>query len=126
MIFTHKSKLDCKSIEERIEQDAKEINLMLKHTFPFSQNLPKNGFDINEYASVFELCRAGVAQKLLNTQPELNVLMPCRISVYEKDGVSYVSTPDLTVQLEMLECNEELKKDILGLYNDMKSMIEKW
>jgi len=62
MIFIHKSKLDCKSIEDRIEND----------------------------------------------------------------GVSYVSTPDLTVQLETLGCNEELKKDILGLYINIKSMIEKW
>ena len=126
MIFIHKSKLDCKSIENKIEQDSKKINLILKHTFPFSQNLPQNGFDIKEYASVFELCRASLAQKLLNTQPELNILMPCRISVYEKNGVSYISTPDLTIQLEMLGCEEELKKDILSLYGDIKSMIEKW
>ena len=126
MIFTHKSELDCKLIEKRIEKDAKEINLILKHTFPFSQNLPQNGFKIKEYASVFELCRGSIAQNLLNTQPELNILMPCRISVYEKDGESYVSTPDLTVQLEILGCNEELKKDILDLYEDIKSMIEKW
>ena len=57
MIFIHKSKLDCKSIENKIENDAKEINLTLKHTFPFSQNLPQNGFEIKEYASVFELCQ---------------------------------------------------------------------
>ena len=126
MIFIHKAKFDCKLIEKRIEEDAKEINLMLKHTFPFSQNLPQNGFEIKEYASVFELCRGSVAQNLLNTQPELNILMPCRISVYEKDGVSFVSTPDLTVQLEILNCNEELKRDILDLYTDIKSMIEKW
>ena len=126
MIFIHKTKLDCKSIEKKIEQDAKEINLALKHTFPFSQNLPQNGFEIKEYASVFELCRASVAQNLLNSQPELNILMPCRISVYEKDGISYVSTPNLTVQLELLNCNEDLKKDILSLYEDIIKMIQKW
>ena len=126
MIFTHKTKLTSKEIEVKIEEDSKAINLALKHHFPFSQNLPKSGFDINEYASVFELCRGGVAQKLLNTQPELNILMPCRISVYDKDGVTFVSTPDLTVQLDMLGCHDELKKDILGLYADIKSMIEKW
>ena len=126
MIFIHRSKLTAKEIEAQIEEDSKAINLALKHHFPFSQNLPQNGFDINEYASVFELCRGSVAQHLLNTQPELNILMPCRISVYEKDGISYVSTPDLTVQLEMLGCKGELKKDILGLYSDIKSMIEKW
>ncbi len=126
MFFIHKPKLDCKSIANKIENDAKKINLTLKHIFPFSQNLPQNGFDIKEYASVFELCRGNVAQNLLNTQPELNVLMPCRISLYKKNGISYVSTPDLTVHLEMLECEKELKKDILELFRDIKSMIEKW
>lgn len=126
MIFTHKTKLDCKTIESRIEEDSKKINLMLKHHFPFSQNLPENGFDIKEYASVFELCRGSVAAKLLNTQPELNVLMPCRINLYEINGESFVSTPDLTAQLEILFCEDNLKKEILGLYEDIKQMITKW
>jgi len=126
MIFTHQTKLTSMEIEQRIEKDADNINLSLKHHFPFSQNLSKNGFKINGYASVFELCRGSVAQNLLNTQPELNILMPCRISVYEKDGICFVSTPDLTIQLDILGCEDTLKKDILDLYEDIKSMIEKW
>ena len=126
MIFIHKPKLSCEEIEDRIEEDAKKINLMLKHHYPFSANLPEMGFKINEYAGVFELCKGGLAAKLLNIQPELNILMPCRISVYRKDGVNYVSTPDLSVQLEILGCDKVLKKDILSLYEEITSMIKNW
>ena len=35
MIFTHKTKLDCKTIESRIEEDSEKINLMIKHHFHF-------------------------------------------------------------------------------------------
>ena len=52
--------------------------------------------------------------------------MPCRISLYEKNGESFVSTPDLTVQLEILSCEDNLKEEILGLYEDIKQMITKW
>lgn len=126
MILTHKAKLSCEAIEARIEEDAKAFGLMMKKHYPFSKNLPENGFKINEYASVFELCKPSIAANLLNTQPELNVLMPCRISVYQKEGISYVSTPDLEMQLQMLGCEESLKTEIMGLYNDIVSMIKSW
>ena len=126
MIFTHRTALNCKEIEARIEEDTKVFGLMMKKHFPFSKNLPNNGFEIKEHASVFELCKPSTAAELLNTQPELNVLMPCRISVFEKDGVSYVSTPDLNVQLEILHCEAELKKEIIDLYEKIIAMIKGW
>ena len=124
MIYTHKPKLNSTQIEERIEEDGKKIGLVLKKHFPFSKNLPENGFDIKEHASVFELCKMSMAAKLLNTQPELNVLMPCRISIYDKNGETFVSTPDMSIQLEMFDCDEDLKKEILELYEDIMTMIK--
>lgn len=126
MIFTHKTTFNCKEIETRIEEDAKVFGLIMKKHYPFSANLPKNGFDIKEHASVFELCKTSTAAKLLNTQPELNVLMPCRLSVFEKDGISYVSTPDLKMQLKILHCEAELKKEIIDLYDKIILMIKGW
>lgn len=126
MIFTHRTTLSCQAIETRIEEDAKAFGLMMKKHYPFSKNLPDNGFEIKEHASVFELCNPSTAAELLNTQPELNILMPCRISVFEKDGVSYVSTPDLKMQLEILDCEDELKEEIIDLYDKMIIMIKRW
>jgi uncharacterized protein (DUF302 family) len=126
VIFTHRTTLSCKEIETCIEEDAKAFGLMMKKHYPFSKNLPNNGFDIKEHASVFELCKPSTAAELLNTQPELNILMPCRISVFEKDGISYVSTPDLKMQLEVLDCEVELKKEIIDLYDKIIIMIKEW
>ncbi len=126
MVFTHKTSLDCTSVESRIEEDAEALGLLLKKHFPFSKNLPSNGFEIREHASVFELCRPSLAAQLLNTQPELNVLMPCRISVYEKEGLCYVSTPDLKKQLEFFDCDATLKADILAMYEEMVAMMQRW
>ena len=126
LIYTHRSRTSALEIEKRIEGDAKVFGLMLKKHFPFSQNLPKSGFEIKEYASVFELCKGAIAAKLLNTQPELNILMPCRISIYQKEKEVFIATPNLEVQLDMFECDESLKKDILELYHDIVTMINKY
>ncbi|WP_373034256.1 DUF302 domain-containing protein [Sulfurovum sp.] len=126
MIFIHAAKFTCEEIEDRIEEEAKVYSLMLKKHFPFSKNLPENGYAIKEHASVFEFCDPSVAAKLLNTQPSLNVLMPCRISVYEKDGSSFVSTLDLSAILESLECEDDLKAEILALYDKMRLLIKRF
>lgn len=126
MIFTARTKQNCTQVEERIEDDAKAYGLMMKKHFPFSKQLPEAGFEINEHASVFELCKPSVAAKLLNSHPELNVLMPCRISVYVKDKICYASTLNLQVLLAQLECSEELKIEILDLYKDITTMIKGW
>lgn len=126
MIFTFETKQNCTQIEDRIEEDAKAFGLMLKKYFPFSKNLAEAGFEIKEHASIFELCKAPIAAKLLNTHPELSVLIPCRISIFEKEKICYASTPDLLVLLENLECSEELKKEILDLYKNIITMIKGW
>jgi len=126
MIFMCQTKLSCGEVEKRIEDDAKTFGLMMKKHFPFSKNLPEAGFVVNGHASVFELCKPSLAAELLNTYPELNVLMPCRISVFEKENICYASTPNLHVQLAAVECSEALKKDILDLYEDIITMIKGW
>jgi len=127
LVFTHKATSSFDEIEARVEDDGKKIGLGLKHVYPFSKNLPEQqGFAINEAASVYELCKAPLAAELLNTQPELNVLMPCRISIYEKKGEVFVTIPNLETQLEALGAEGQLKTDILDLYAKMVAMIKAW
>ena len=126
MIFTHETKLSSEEIENRIEHEAKAFGLMMKKHFPFSKNLPEGGFEIKEHASVFELCKPPVAACLLNMHPELCAFMPCRICVYEKEGKTYASTPDLNFSFENIICDETLKKDIFNLYDNIITMIKGW
>jgi len=127
LVFTHKAASSFDEIEARIETDAEAIGLELKKHYPFSKNLPaQKGLEIKEDASVFELCNAPLAAELLNTQPELNVLMPCRISIYAKEGEVFVTIPNLETQLEALGAEGELKANILDLYAKMVEMIKAW
>jgi len=127
LIYTHKASLSFEEIGTRVEDDAKAIGLELKKVYPFSKNLPElQGFAVEHPASVYELCLPSLAADLLNTQPELNVLMPCRISLYEKNSEVFVSTPNLVMQLDALGCEEALKEQILELYGKILEMIQAW
>jgi len=126
MIYTLETKLNCEEIEAKIEEQAEGFGLMMKKHYPFSKNLPKSGFDINTHVSVFELCKAPIAAKVLNTHPEFSILLPCRISVFKKEGKCYVSTHNLSLIFENLECEASLKEEILGLYKNITDMMKSW
>jgi len=126
MIYTVETKISSKEVEKRIEEDAKAFGLMMKKHYPFSQNLPKAGFPIKAHISVFELCKMPIAAKVLNTHSEFSLLLPCRISVFEKEGKSYASTHDLISIFESLDCEPELEKEILGLSKEITQMMNAW
>jgi uncharacterized protein (DUF302 family) len=127
LVITRKAASTFDEIEARVEKDAQALGLELKKHYPFSKNLPaQKGLEIKEDASVYELCNAPLAAELLNTQQELNVLMPCRISIYAKDGEVFVTIPNLETQLDALGAEGTLKDNILDLYAKMVAMIEAW
>ena len=126
MFFVHEATLSPKEIENKIENDAKQFQLIMKKHFPFSVNLPEAGVAINAYASVFELCNISLAGDVLNQHPELSILMPCRISVYEKESKTFVSTANLETHLKDSNYEEPLQQEMLGLYRNIKAMIQNW
>ncbi|HIC43970.1 MAG TPA: DUF302 domain-containing protein [Sulfurimonas sp.] len=126
MIYTIETKRSCEEVEEKVEEESKSFGLILKKHYPFSKHLPQTGLAINNHASVFELCKAPIAAKVLNAHPELSLLLPCRISIFEKEGRSYASTHDLLSLFENLECEAQLKEEILGLYKNITDMMKSW
>jgi len=44
------------------------------------------GIAFNEECKVFEVCNPGQAAKVLSTDMRLNMVLPCRISVYTEKG----------------------------------------
>lgn len=62
LVFTHNAAGSFEEVERKIEEDAKAIGLGLKKIYPFSKNLPEQqGFEVNEAASVYELCMPSLA-----------------------------------------------------------------
>ena len=54
--------------------------------------LQEKGFPIQQKITVFELCNPAGAQTVLQSHPEISVYLPCRVSIYEKDEQTVLST----------------------------------
>ncbi len=69
--------------------------------------LQEKGHPIDREVRVLEVCSPAFAQKALETQVEISVFMPCRISIWEENGKRVLATVKPTVLLQMAP-NESL------------------
>ena len=56
------------------------------HVHDLGTTLRNKGIAFNEECKVFEVCNPGQAAKVLSTDMRLNMVLPCRISVYTEKG----------------------------------------
>ncbi|OYV27711.1 MAG: hypothetical protein B7W98_01205 [Parcubacteria group bacterium 20-58-5] len=63
--------------------------------------------DVDRYV-ILGACNPSFAHNALQTEPEIGLLLPCNVIVYEKDGATHVSAIAPTVAMGMVE-NEALQ-----------------
>jgi uncharacterized protein (DUF302 family) len=56
------------------------------HVHDLGTTLRNKGIAFDEECKVFEVCNPGQAAKVLSTDMRLNMVLPCRISVYTEKG----------------------------------------
>jgi uncharacterized protein (DUF302 family) len=77
---------------EAIVQSAEEHNWTISHIYDLQASMKKKNFDVAP-VKVFSLCNPDYAINILGIDKSrhISAVMPCRISVYEKEGRTYVS-----------------------------------
>lgn len=94
MLFTvSESKYGFDQTVELITEAAQANKWNMPHQYDLQQTMAKNGFEVDS-VKVFSVCKPDIAVRILGSDSDrhLSVLMPCRISVYQKkDGKIYIS-----------------------------------
>ena len=78
-----------KSIEhvsEDLIQVVSEYQFGVLHIHNIKETLNNKGVEYNQECRVFEICNPHKAKEIMNIDMNLNLVLPCRISVYEENG----------------------------------------
>jgi len=115
-----------KSVEEvsaRLQEVAKSKGFGVMATHEVTEILKSKGHPINYRCVIIEVCQPKAASQVLSKNPLISTAMPCRISVFERDGRTVVSTIAPTRMLEMYDEPElaEVAEEIERL---MKEIME--
>lgn len=80
------------------------------HVHDLGATLRSKGFEFAEQCRVFEVCQPGQASKVLAVDMQLNMALPCRISVFSEQGVLKIGMIKPEPMLAMLSDKAELKQ----------------
>ena len=114
--YTIKTQKTIDNVIKDITSSLSEINFGVLGILDFKEIFAKTGIDYSHEYKLLEICNPQAAKQELDSDPNIGLLLPCTIAVYEKDGEHYVSLAKPTTLLSVT-ANAELEpmgKEIEG------------
>ncbi|WP_255430746.1 DUF302 domain-containing protein [Candidatus Nitrosopumilus sp. SW] len=114
--YAVKTKKNIDAIIEEITFKLSEIKFGVLGTLDFKEIFAKKGVDYPHQYKLLEVCNPQAAKQALDSDPNIGLLLPCTIAIYEKNGENFISLAKPT-ELLSLASNSELEsmgKEIEG------------
>lgn len=92
-----------------VQTVAKQHGFGTLHVYNLKETLTSKGFPQTLECFVLEVCNPAQANKVLTFDRAMNVALPCRISVYEKEGRTWIGMIRPAAMLAMLSDAAALK-----------------
>ena len=80
------------------------------HVHNLQETMTKKGVDFARECLIFEVCQPQQAKKVLEQNMSVSTALPCRISVYEEEGKTFLATLKPTTLLGLF--NTPQLKDV--------------
>ncbi len=88
-------------VVKAVEEEAMKRSFRTLHIHNVQATLAEKGFDIPPY-SIVEVCNAGFAYKAISAHTPIGMMLPCRIVVFEEEGVNKVMLMKPTLMSEIM------------------------
>ena len=124
--YTIKTQKTIDSVINDITSALSEIKFGVLGTLDFKEIFAKKGIDYSHEYKLLEICNPQAAKKALDSDPNIGLLLPCTIAVYEKNGENYVSLAkpttllSVTTNAELESIGKEIEGKLIEVINGSK------
>jgi uncharacterized protein (DUF302 family)/RNA polymerase-binding transcription factor DksA len=91
-----------------LEAAARKHDFGVLHVLDLKATLANKGYPLRSQCRIFEVCNPQQATRVLQNDMRLNMALPCRISVFEDEGVTKIGTIRPTETLRALSEDREI------------------
>jgi len=126
MLYTVNVPESSDTVKKEFEAKVKEVGFTLFDTYNFTRVLQDKGCSITKEIIVFELCSPPGAKQALTHLPELSVYLPCKISLYEDNGLTILTTIGLEDIMCAVEADEQFKAYMNIIFENIKRVMHSW
>jgi len=128
MSFTHtvKTQKNIDDVITIIAENLKEIGFGVLEILDFKKILHAKGLEFSNDYKLMEVCHPNLAKQVLEANPDLGLLLPCTIAVYQKDNENFISLARPTSLLAMASdsslkfSGEDIETNLIGIIENVK------
>lgn len=116
-----------KSVEQAfhdLEASIKQHGFGLLHHYDFKQTLKEKGFELQNECRVLEVCNPKQASEVLRMDMAINMALPCRISIYEEAGKTFIGMIPPSELLGLISQSTELLDLAQGVEATTRQIID--
>lgn len=125
MVYTEQSNKSVDEIIESFHEVISEYKFGILHIHNVKETLNSKGVEYNNECRILDICNPNFAKMFLDLDMTLSVVLPCKITVYEKDKQSYISMNSIVqlvddVNPDMIEKAKEIQETLQKLIQRVK------
>jgi len=106
--YAVKTQKNLDKVIEEITEKLSEIKFGVLGILDFKEIFAKKGVEYPHEYKLLEVCNPHAAKQVLDSDPNIGLLLPCSIAVFEKDGENHISLAKPT-ELLSIASNAELE-----------------
>ena len=126
MIYTTQTTQHIDIVKKELEEKAKDAGFGVLNIYEFKKILENKGFPIEKDITVFEICNPQGAQQALKELSSISVYLPCRLSVYDEEGVTTLSTIGFDDIVNAIEVDDQFRASMEMVFENIKSIMHSW
>ena len=123
ILYKKETLIPVDELEDRLKIAAKNNQFSVLNVTDLQAKIRSNNLDFKPKCKVFDICNPHRAMAVMESKMEISTALPCRISVYEKDGKTVVATLLPTQVLGMFG-TDDLDSVAKSVENDLKKIIK--
>ncbi len=101
--YTVATSKSVRTVVDDLEANLKDIGFGVLWHLDLQAKLQEKGIDFPDQHRVLEVCNPKEAEQVLNKNKLVGNFLPCKVTVYEKAGSTYISMPRPSVLMELAE-----------------------
>lgn len=107
-----------------LEESIKSHGFGLLHYYDFKQTLKEKGFELENECRVLEVCNPKQAAEALRADMAINLALPCRISIYQDAGRTYIGMVPPSALLGLISTSAEMKTVARAVEDTTRRIID--
>ncbi len=124
MIYTRQTEKSVERATQDLEAAVAANGFGLLHTYDFRKILTGKGFDLPGECRVFEVCNPRQASEVLAVDMALNMVLPCRVSIYEDKGRTMIGMVPPSDLLPLVSVDPAIATSAQEVEATMKRIID--